>query len=220
MLQSVRPSDLPVIILRLCCFVFVLHYFLYLFSVQIGILMPSNMVYLCSWLLQSIWLFPSLSASVGHACFIMVIAGLQLWVVFLMQILFCYRYPKATEIFEGIARQSINNNLLKYGVRGILLNAGICQLCRGDPVAITNSLERYQVCIGSVLILISKCVPLSSFIEMFCYNFAGNWPNFLWDTGIQAFSCMNTYLPFFFLDSCSLHAWFLCNITSSANNKI
>lgn len=160
--------------------------------------MPSNMVYLCSWLLQSIWLFPSLSASVGHACFIMVIAGLQLWVVFLMQILFCYRYPKATEIFEGIARQSINNNLLKYGVRGILLNAGICQLCRGDPVAITNSLERYQVCIGSVLILISKCVPLSSFIKMFCYNFSGNWPNFLWDTGIQAFSCMNTYLPFFF----------------------
>jgi alpha-soluble NSF attachment protein len=60
-----------------------------------------------------------------------------------MQILF-FRYPKATEIFEGIARQSINNNLLKYGVRGILLNAGICQLCRGDPVAITNSLERYQ----------------------------------------------------------------------------
>ncbi|GJN09791.1 hypothetical protein PR202_ga27827 [Eleusine coracana subsp. coracana] len=54
------------------------------------------------------------------------------------------QYPKATEIFEAIARQSINNNLLKYSVRGILLNAGICQLCRGDPVAITNSLERYQ----------------------------------------------------------------------------
>ncbi|OEL16930.1 Alpha-soluble NSF attachment protein [Dichanthelium oligosanthes] len=53
-------------------------------------------------------------------------------------------YPKATEIFEAIAHQSINNNLLKYSVRGILLNAGICQLCRGDPVAITNSLERYQ----------------------------------------------------------------------------
>jgi hypothetical protein len=57
----------------------------------------------------------------------------------------CFRYPKATEIFEAIARQSINNNLLKYSVRGILLNAGICQLCRADPVAIQNSLERYQV---------------------------------------------------------------------------
>ncbi|PAN46298.1 hypothetical protein PAHAL_9G175700 [Panicum hallii] len=54
------------------------------------------------------------------------------------------KYQKATELFEEIARKSINNNLLKYSVRGILLNAGICQLCRGDPVAINNSLERYQ----------------------------------------------------------------------------
>ncbi|XP_008809944.2 alpha-soluble NSF attachment protein-like [Phoenix dactylifera] len=54
------------------------------------------------------------------------------------------QYPKATEIFEAIAQKSVNNNLLKYSVKGILLNAGICQLCRGDVVAITNSLERYQ----------------------------------------------------------------------------
>ncbi|XP_010905207.1 alpha-soluble NSF attachment protein [Elaeis guineensis] len=54
------------------------------------------------------------------------------------------QYPKATEIFEAIARKSMNNNLLKYSVKGILFNAGICQLCRGDLVAITNSLERYQ----------------------------------------------------------------------------
>lgn len=54
------------------------------------------------------------------------------------------QYPKAIEIYEEIARQSMNNNLLKYGVRGHLLNAGLCQLCRGDVVAITNALERYQ----------------------------------------------------------------------------
>ncbi|XP_020109816.1 alpha-soluble NSF attachment protein [Ananas comosus] len=54
------------------------------------------------------------------------------------------QYPKAIEIFEAIARQSINNSLLKYSVKGILLNAGICQLCKGDVVAITNALERYQ----------------------------------------------------------------------------
>ncbi|CAD5196709.1 unnamed protein product [Musa acuminata subsp. burmannicoides] len=54
------------------------------------------------------------------------------------------QYPKAIEIYEAIARHSINNNLLKYGVKGILLNAGICQLCKGDVVAITNALERYQ----------------------------------------------------------------------------
>ncbi|TVU03869.1 hypothetical protein EJB05_50582 [Eragrostis curvula] len=54
------------------------------------------------------------------------------------------KYQEATQLFEEIARKSTNNNLLKYSVRSILLNAGICQLCRGDPVAINNSLERYQ----------------------------------------------------------------------------
>ncbi|KAJ8552659.1 hypothetical protein K7X08_020052 [Anisodus acutangulus] len=54
------------------------------------------------------------------------------------------KYPRAIEIFEEIARHSVNNNLLKYGVRGHLLNAGICQLCKGDVVAIINALERYQ----------------------------------------------------------------------------
>ncbi|GAB2257623.1 hypothetical protein Droror1_Dr00013783 [Drosera rotundifolia] len=54
------------------------------------------------------------------------------------------QYPKAIEIFEEIARHSLNNNLLKYGVRGHLLNAGICQLCKGDPVAISNALDKYQ----------------------------------------------------------------------------
>ena len=43
-----------------------------------------------------------------------------------------YRFQKAIEVYEEIAKQSLNNNLLKYGVRGHLLNAGICQLCKGD----------------------------------------------------------------------------------------
>ncbi|MFS7936979.1 putative NSF attachment protein [Helianthus anomalus] len=54
------------------------------------------------------------------------------------------RYQKAIEIYEEIARPSLNNNLLKYGIRGHLLNAGIFQLCKGDVVPITNALERYQ----------------------------------------------------------------------------
>ena len=54
------------------------------------------------------------------------------------------QYQKAIDIYEEIARQSLTNNLLKYGVKGHLLNAGICQLCKGDVVAITNALERYQ----------------------------------------------------------------------------
>ncbi|KAK6121985.1 hypothetical protein DH2020_022392 [Rehmannia glutinosa] len=54
------------------------------------------------------------------------------------------QYQKSIEIYEEIARQSLNNNLLKYGVKGHLLNAGICQLCKGDVVAINNALEKYQ----------------------------------------------------------------------------
>ncbi|GAB4827666.1 hypothetical protein Ancab_034551 [Ancistrocladus abbreviatus] len=54
------------------------------------------------------------------------------------------QYPKAIEIFEDIARQSLNNNLLKYAVKGHLLNAGICHLCKGDVVSINNALEKYQ----------------------------------------------------------------------------
>ncbi|THG02782.1 hypothetical protein TEA_029029 [Camellia sinensis var. sinensis] len=56
------------------------------------------------------------------------------------------QYQKSIEIYEFIAQKSLNNNLLKYGVKGHLLNAGICQLCKGkgDVVAISNALERYQ----------------------------------------------------------------------------
>ncbi|XP_076953437.1 alpha-soluble NSF attachment protein-like [Bidens hawaiensis] len=54
------------------------------------------------------------------------------------------QYQKAIEIFEDIAKQALSNNLLKYGAKGHLLNAGICQLCKGDDVAITNALEKYQ----------------------------------------------------------------------------
>ncbi|KAG9153161.1 hypothetical protein Leryth_024368 [Lithospermum erythrorhizon] len=52
--------------------------------------------------------------------------------------------PKAIEIYEDIAKKSLSNNLLKYGVKGHLLNAGICRLCKGDVVTINNALEHYQ----------------------------------------------------------------------------
>ncbi|KAI4973107.1 hypothetical protein ZWY2020_028815 [Hordeum vulgare] len=50
---------------------------------------------------------------------------------------------EAVNLFE-IGRLSMAARYCKYSVRGILLNAGICQLCRADTVAIQNSLERYQ----------------------------------------------------------------------------
>ncbi|GAA0142966.1 membrane traffic protein [Lithospermum erythrorhizon] len=54
------------------------------------------------------------------------------------------QYAKAIEIYEDIARQSLKNNLLKYGVKSHLLNAGICQLCKGGVVAMNNALDLYQ----------------------------------------------------------------------------
>lgn len=54
------------------------------------------------------------------------------------------QYQKAIKIYEDVARQSLDSNLLKYGVRGHLLNSGLCLLGQGDFVAITNALECYQ----------------------------------------------------------------------------
>ena len=48
------------------------------------------------------------------------------------------RYSEAIEIYEGVARASVDNNLLKYSAKGYLLNAGICQLCSARPGAHTD----------------------------------------------------------------------------------
>ncbi|KAG7561090.1 Tetratricopeptide-like helical domain superfamily [Arabidopsis thaliana x Arabidopsis arenosa] len=54
------------------------------------------------------------------------------------------QYEKAIKIYEDMARHSLNNKLLKYGVKGHLLTAGMCHLCKADVVSITNALEIYQ----------------------------------------------------------------------------
>ncbi|PON50223.1 NSF attachment protein [Trema orientale] len=54
------------------------------------------------------------------------------------------RYQKSIGSYKEIARHSLDKNLLKYEVKGHFLNAVICQLCRGNVVAITSALERYQ----------------------------------------------------------------------------
>jgi len=48
------------------------------------------------------------------------------------------------QIFEDIARQSVDSNLLKYSAKGYLLNAGICHLARGRKEDISNAVERYK----------------------------------------------------------------------------
>ena len=76
-----------------------------------------------------------------------------------------YRYPKAIGIFELVANQSIGNNLLRYGVKGHLLNAGLCHLCGCDSVAISNALEKYQVC----LLLPSAVISSFSWMDLIIF---------------------------------------------------
>lgn len=57
----------------------------------------------------------------------------------------CDRYDKAIQIYEAVAKNSMNNNLLKYSVKGYLLNAGLCQICGKDTIAVQNAIENYQV---------------------------------------------------------------------------
>ena len=44
------------------------------------------------------------------------------------------RYPLAIEVYEEVAKASMDNNLLKFSVKGYLLNAGICRLCSQDAI--------------------------------------------------------------------------------------
>lgn len=53
-------------------------------------------------------------------------------------------YKSAIEIYEAVAKDSLSSKLLSYSVKNYLLNAGICQLCRADIVAVQNALEKYQ----------------------------------------------------------------------------
>ena len=54
------------------------------------------------------------------------------------------RYQVAIDAFEEVAKASMGNNLLKFSVKGYLLNAGICRLCAQEPVGVKNALERYE----------------------------------------------------------------------------
>ncbi|KAF2277689.1 alpha-soluble NSF attachment protein [Westerdykella ornata] len=53
-------------------------------------------------------------------------------------------YYKAIELYEKVAKSSINNNLMRWSVKEYLLKAGICQLCTGDMVGVNNAMERYR----------------------------------------------------------------------------
>lgn len=53
-------------------------------------------------------------------------------------------YYKAIQLYEKVAKTSIQNNLMRWSVKEYLLKAGICQLCTGDQVGVNAALDRYR----------------------------------------------------------------------------
>jgi|TARA_B110000305_G_C19439475_1_gene640967 alpha-soluble NSF attachment protein len=54
------------------------------------------------------------------------------------------RYPLAVECYEEVAKASMDNNLLRFSVKGYLLCAGITRLCYQEPHGVKNAMERYE----------------------------------------------------------------------------
>lgn len=53
-------------------------------------------------------------------------------------------YARAIEIYQQVAIASLDNNLLRFSVKGYLLSAGICRLATGETGSAVNDLERYE----------------------------------------------------------------------------
>jgi alpha-soluble NSF attachment protein len=52
-------------------------------------------------------------------------------------------FAKAAELFERIAADALESNLLKYSAREHLLRAGLCRLCIGDAIGASRAVESY-----------------------------------------------------------------------------
>lgn len=53
-------------------------------------------------------------------------------------------YDRAIEIYEQVATQAIDNNLLKWGAREYFLKAGLCQMATGDILTARRAADRYK----------------------------------------------------------------------------
>ena len=53
-------------------------------------------------------------------------------------------YSKAIEKFEGVAKNCVGNNLMRFSVKEYLLKAGICHLAKADMVGMNRALEGYR----------------------------------------------------------------------------
>jgi alpha-soluble NSF attachment protein len=52
-------------------------------------------------------------------------------------------YTAAIQLFNEVALSSLDSNLLKYSVKGYLLQSGLCVLCQADSVGIANAIDKY-----------------------------------------------------------------------------
>lgn len=53
-------------------------------------------------------------------------------------------YAKSCQLFESVAKSSLNSNLLRWSVKDYFLKAGICHLASGDLVATNRALQNYR----------------------------------------------------------------------------
>lgn len=72
-------------------------------------------------------------------------------------------YAEASEIFESMARSYVDNNLLKYSAKGLLLNAGLCQLCREPPL---HAIPPWAIVQAAACI----CVTCRSSVHVFAHE--------------------------------------------------
>jgi len=54
------------------------------------------------------------------------------------------KYDKAIEVYEEVARKSLDNNLMKWSVKDYFFRAILCYLCDTDVVSAKRQLEKYQ----------------------------------------------------------------------------
>ncbi|RHY27358.1 hypothetical protein DYB32_006844, partial [Aphanomyces invadans] len=54
------------------------------------------------------------------------------------------RYPSAIEIYEKVAKTSMESNLLKYNAKSHLLNAGICAMASKDIVLVKQKIDEFN----------------------------------------------------------------------------
>jgi len=54
------------------------------------------------------------------------------------------KYDKAIQIYEEVAKSSLDSNLLKWSVKEYFLKSGFCHMASGDTVSARRALEKYQ----------------------------------------------------------------------------